>query len=642
MNTVKFLGKYYLQEKVASSQVSNLYRAMEIGPHGFERMVALHRLSDELIRDERRRNALSESVALLQDLTHPNLVRVFELGNVREDWFIVREWVHGTSLRVFLSRMQAKITMTVEESLFLARQLFEALEAIEIFAEEHNLVSLVHGQIHPNNVILGYDGEVKLTGLGLTDLYRSREVGPQDLDSLPYRSPEELNGKPLDARADVFSVGTVLFEALTGKPLWLGKDNNETAARIQVGLPVHQAVERGLSREVAQFVCKAVEPRRDWRFLGAADATESLVALAPRLQPAECRQRLSSRLHQLFDSEIERERVKVLEEHRTLAKLLGSEPPSDDELYQRRPTRVEESPMEDSEFEEGEEEDGILPLAAPRPAAAAARAAQRLRLEPTAAPKPKPSRSQPEPDADLLVHPEELSDGITTGRLLESLVFEEAPPLSAGSGPMPEPETDPYNMSEVGDLVRGDELSTLVRSGMRRPPGMTTLHSERLHRPKPGTSAPQDSGPVSLVYNDELPAPPPPPPASPKRPVRPAALPDEPELPPVPDIEPPIGELVPLGPLPPKPTMQEPSEPERIAPAVRPPFGIARAAVGDRSSKKDILSLQKPQVSRDEWRRSLEQLGTGPVQGFSQRTKQLLWLAVVVVVLGILLVLFRV
>jgi eukaryotic-like serine/threonine-protein kinase len=467
MSAVKFLGKYYLQEKIATSASSTLYRAMQIGPEGFERMVLVHRLRDEVARDEGVRRQLSDLIELRRTLSHPNLTRVLDFSNVRDEWLFVREYVHGTSLRMVLSRLtQQRQTLSLEESLFVAQQMLRALAALELYNEAHG-TSLIHGLVSPNNVLVGYGGEIKLIGLGTGTLFQVKDSGSVDINQLPYQSPDQLQGKPLDQRSDVFSVGAVLAEMVAGKALFLGRNDEETASRIAAGLPLKQAEDRGIERrDVAQLLTRALEVRRDWRLLGAAEMLDGIAELAPQMDPAETRGRLVERIELLFGPDIERERSRVAEEHRTVAKLLGSEPPPPEEMFFRTGLGPETMVAE--------------------PAAAAPGAPEKIR----------PSRQQYGRETEMLIGSIGADDTIQTGRELSALLANDdvstmdTPAGAAAPGAGPDPlfrgvapaRIDPGNLpdrplgaregtpeSGAGEpqgagLVFGHELASMLRS----------------------------------------------------------------------------------------------------------------------------------------------------------------------------------
>jgi serine/threonine protein kinase len=331
MSAVKMLGKYYLLEPVSTTAASSRWRALEIGPEGPARPVLLDRLGEALARDEARRHELERRIQQLRSLEHPALVSIVELAHVRDEWILVRDAVPGCSGRALLARLrQVRSTLTIDQGLFFALELLRGLEAIERFGREQGQ-TVAHGHVHPGNVLVGWDGRVQLAAFGIAHLLEAPPHEGLDTEALPYRSPEHVRRLPLDGRSDLFSVGALLVELLTGEPAFQGRTNEDTAERIGAGLGARALVDRGLDPALAEFLAKALTPVTEHRFTSAAEAWAAIAVLAPMLDPAVAQRSLADRLHGLFAAEMAHEQAQLQEATAGLARLLANEPEAEEE-----------------------------------------------------------------------------------------------------------------------------------------------------------------------------------------------------------------------------------------------------------------------------------------------------------------------
>lgn len=198
--------------------------AIETGPNGFERIVALKRLLPEGAQDPRRKEMFLREARLAALLSHPNVVHAFAFGELDGELFLAMEYVEGEPLSQVLVAAR-KETQGLSAPL-VAHVLAEACEGLHAAhdlrdASGHPL-QVVHRDVSPHNVMVAYDGRVKLLDFGVAKLdggghaTRTGEVKGK----MAYMSPEQALGEKLDRRSDLFSVGAVLFECLAGRRLW--------------------------------------------------------------------------------------------------------------------------------------------------------------------------------------------------------------------------------------------------------------------------------------------------------------------------------------------------------------------------------------------------------------------------------------
>ena len=221
-------GQYQLLERVAVGGMGEVYRARSLGEEGFEKPVAIKRILPSYASDERFVEMLVTEARIHAALSHRNIVQIHDLG-ISEDheYFIVLEFVDGHDLGGLLTRLSERrargigpVRVPDAVALYIAIELGEGLHfAHELRDENSEPLGLIHRDISPSNVLLSYAGEVKLSDFGLAKRRTDHSIVGSLKGQLAYMSPEQARRAALDRRTDIFSLGAVLFEMLTGQPL---------------------------------------------------------------------------------------------------------------------------------------------------------------------------------------------------------------------------------------------------------------------------------------------------------------------------------------------------------------------------------------------------------------------------------------
>jgi eukaryotic-like serine/threonine-protein kinase len=222
-------GRYRLERRVATGGMAEVWLALD---EQLQRQVAVKRLKESIAKDpivlERFRR---EAVALAR-LTHPNIVPVYDCVADNETLVVVMRYINGKSLRDILDERKeqsrdGKGTLTVHTTVHIGRSIAAALDK----AHRENIV---HRDIKPGNILMLPNGEVLLTDFGIAKSVTSESEEDLTSDNImmgtaKYLSPEQVQGKPLDGRADIYALGLVLYECLAGRVPFQGKNDQETA-----------------------------------------------------------------------------------------------------------------------------------------------------------------------------------------------------------------------------------------------------------------------------------------------------------------------------------------------------------------------------------------------------------------------------
>jgi beta-lactam-binding protein with PASTA domain/tRNA A-37 threonylcarbamoyl transferase component Bud32 len=252
----KVLNRYKLIEKLGGGGMSVVWKAYDLV---LDRNVALKVLRPEMSEDEefiRRFRREAQSVA---SLSHPNIVNIYDVGEDRGLYFIVMELIEGETLRDKLKREGA---LDTTEALEIASQICEAL------SHAHNR-RIIHRDIKPQNILLTKNGHVKVADFGIARALGAISTTSRDLvvGSAPYLSPEQAKNGVVSNRSDIYSLGVVLFEMLTGKQPFAGDSPVAVALQhVQSEPPPIRKVKPSLPERVANVVTKALKKNPEERF----------------------------------------------------------------------------------------------------------------------------------------------------------------------------------------------------------------------------------------------------------------------------------------------------------------------------------------------------------------------------------------
>ena len=225
MSRITSLGKYHILERLSADWVSEIFKVKTVGIAGFEKVQVLKRILPNFSQDPRFFRTFIEEAKIAFSLNHRNIVQVFEFGKTGEDLFLAMEHIPGMNLGAVLrSARQQRRVYPVGLTCYLMGEVAAGLEYAHRKADHYgNCMGIVHCDLNPRNVACSFEGSVKILGFGLS---RTGWLMARDGQRYPgnprYLSPEQVHGENLDVRSDMFSFGVILWELLTGMPLFEG------------------------------------------------------------------------------------------------------------------------------------------------------------------------------------------------------------------------------------------------------------------------------------------------------------------------------------------------------------------------------------------------------------------------------------
>lgn len=272
-------GRYQILKEVGHGSMGVVYQAHD--PQ-IDRLVALKVLRRDRITGESYVKRFLKEARVIGRLSHPNIVTVYDVGQVREDIYIAMEFIEGSPLNEF-----------VRESGLLLEKIIElGIQAAETLDYAHQK-GVVHRDIKPSNIILQPHGIIKITDFGIAHLEDSSEtlqtLEGEIMGTPAYMSPEQVLGKSVDGRTDIFSLGTVLYELATGRRPFGGEGKN--IATVFNEIIHHDPQEPALAsdlipQELSTIIMKCLRKATDERFQTGKELAESLKVCLLKREPA--------------------------------------------------------------------------------------------------------------------------------------------------------------------------------------------------------------------------------------------------------------------------------------------------------------------------------------------------------------------
>src|SRR5688500_10673044 len=218
--TSQSLGKYQLLRKLATGGMAEVWLARQMGIEDFRRNVVLKRILPHLAEDVEFVQMFLNEAKIAARFTHPNIAQIYDLGAEAGSYFIAMEYVHGEDLgRIMRKAWSSGQWLTKPLAVRIISLACDGLYYAHTRADEHGRpLKVVHRDVSPQNILVSFDGSVKLVDFGIAKAADQASLTKSGAikGKFAYMSPEQASGKPLDNRSDIFALGLVLYELLTG------------------------------------------------------------------------------------------------------------------------------------------------------------------------------------------------------------------------------------------------------------------------------------------------------------------------------------------------------------------------------------------------------------------------------------------
>jgi serine/threonine protein kinase len=305
MEKLKDTYRFDLVRLIAAGGMGTVYEAVQRGAEGFEKRVAIKTITEEFSDEHQLVEMFIGEAKLVADLVHPNIVQIYQLGRVGKSYYIAMEFIDGKNLGQFMRRhSQLGRSVPFDLSTFIISRVCRGLEYAHSKCDaDGQPLGVVHRDVSPKNIMLDSEGEVKLTDFGIAKarhLLRALEDTVL-MGTTRYMSPEQARFEETDARSDLFSLGTVLHELLTGRPLFDAKDQTAAfEAIIHKPIPRPSELTPDVPEEVDRITMKALERDRERRYQRASEMVHDLEYYMYHDRYGPTTMTLAEYLHEIF------------------------------------------------------------------------------------------------------------------------------------------------------------------------------------------------------------------------------------------------------------------------------------------------------------------------------------------------------
>ncbi|BCL61627.1 hypothetical protein DGMP_23200 [Desulfomarina profundi] len=309
-NREQFGNKYILLDLIGTGGMAEVYKCKLQGRQGFEKLIVLKKLLPHAAQDSEIVTNFINEARLAALLQHENIAQVYDFGESKGSYFIAMEYLFGKDLHnIAIRARKTKKPIGPENSLLIALKICEAMEYAHSLKDLQNQpLNIIHRDLSPHNIFITFDGKIKIIDFGIAraELRDTRTKIGVVKGKISYMSPEQLTGKEIDHRSDIFSIGILLYEMLSGKRMYSGDTATLIRKCMQVEYDTLEKITPDLPSPVYDILHKALEKDRSKRYQSCtpmiADISECLFSIIEKPNT----QKLKHYIRELFRDEYNR------------------------------------------------------------------------------------------------------------------------------------------------------------------------------------------------------------------------------------------------------------------------------------------------------------------------------------------------
>ncbi len=308
LEAVERYDRFEILGRIGRGGMAEILLARERALTGAVRHLVIKRVLPEIRDFEEMLHMFLDETRVVMGLSHPNLCQIYEIGEHDGSWFIAMEWVNGVTLHQLLRRALDVSDMDYGALARVVSQTADALHyAHTARDDEGQLMHLVHRDVSPHNVMVAFDGRVKLLDFGIAKSAHTTHKTEAGVvkGKICYMAPEQWRSQPVDARTDVFALGACLFEALSGRVLFKRESQSDVMkACLEGDVPKLLEIVPNTPPALAEVAHKALSVRPQDRFQSAREMGEALERFVNSLAEPVSPARVSEYARRLFESEV--------------------------------------------------------------------------------------------------------------------------------------------------------------------------------------------------------------------------------------------------------------------------------------------------------------------------------------------------
>ena len=301
-------GKYVLLEKIATGGMAELFRAMIAGDQGFEKLVAIKKILPHLTDQQEFIHAFIDEAKLAALLQHPNIVQIYDFGSIQGSYYISMEHLFGQDLHSIMARSkETRSPLKLHHILSIVGRICEGLEYAHALRDlKGEPLHLIHRDINPVNILVTYEGEVKIVDFGIAKASGKNTKTRQGFikGKIGYMSPEQASASHVDHRSDIFSTGIILYEMLTGEPMYGGEDLEILRQAQEARFEPPENLNPDLPPELCRILRHALEKNPDSRYSSAGEFLTDLESCGCSVSPRLAARSVAQLMNTLFSADI--------------------------------------------------------------------------------------------------------------------------------------------------------------------------------------------------------------------------------------------------------------------------------------------------------------------------------------------------
>lgn len=311
-------GKFILLDKLAAGGMAEVYLAKTFGAENVAKFVAIKRILPQFSQNPDFIEMFKEEAKIAINLSHSNIVSIFEFGVERKQFYLAMEYVEGRNLRQIVNRLkEMNQSLSPDQAVYIIKEaalgLDNAHRCVDAMARPLNII---HRDISPQNIMINFEGEIKIVDFGIAKAesqVESTRAGTLK-GKFSYMSPEQAEGYEIDSRTDIFSLGIVLWELLANERLFLSNNELNTLKKIkECHIPSLHKIDPKIPSELEKIVTKALARDKNLRYQTAAEFQKDLNRFLNRQYPDFSSHDFSFFIKDMFQDEIAESKKKLID-----------------------------------------------------------------------------------------------------------------------------------------------------------------------------------------------------------------------------------------------------------------------------------------------------------------------------------------
>ncbi|NUM34099.1 MAG: serine/threonine protein kinase [Candidatus Brocadiae bacterium] len=280
LQNLEYLTKFHILSCIATGGMGEVYLAEQRGCHDFKKTVAIKVIRGDMIFDQETLDMFIGEARLVADLIHENIVQVYHFEQVHGNYYLIMEYAQGPTLEKFMERQKFIIkNIPVDMGAFIISRVARGLAYVHKKRDtEGNRLKIVHRDVSPSNIIITYQGVVKLLDFGIAKAINMKVPNEREvlMGKYPYMSPEQARCEITDFRSDLFSLGLVAYELLTGKKVYEVEDGHNLLQSMQKPIVPPHEINPAIPLALSEIIMKSLSIEISKRFSSAAEMREKL------------------------------------------------------------------------------------------------------------------------------------------------------------------------------------------------------------------------------------------------------------------------------------------------------------------------------------------------------------------------------